>query len=291
MKSNGGSLVGVGAIMACSPGHRLLYDRDLNESPGVRVAGQRAAEENDARSEMNYARSVRCTYCDKALGDAATRDHVIPKNLIPLSRRQTWKPVLVPACRSCNEKWADDEEHFRNVVNAAGDLNLPAEELFRDKIKRSFDRPSGMKKISDILKISESVEVDGQPRLKIYPARDPRVRNVVRKFVLGLSSFHGIENALSPNRIYVDVLRFVVPSNYLARLQHEEPEPEVIEYWYGVEPEPGVHSLWILRFYDRIAFIALVSESRDGDFGWNRNAIGKVIMCAPDSLSNKREVL
>jgi hypothetical protein len=235
-------------------------------------------------TEMGCGESLRCAYCNRTLDDEATRDHVFPENLIPPSRRQSWKPVLVPACRSCNERWSDDEEHFRNVVNSAGDFNPPAEELFQGKIKRSFARPAGMKRISDMLRITEPVDVHGQPRMKIYPARDPRVRDVIRKIVVGLSSFHGIENALSTDRIFVDVLRFVVPGDYLARLQHEEPEPEVVEYWYGVRPEPGVHSVWIPRFYGRTAFIALVSESGDGDFGWNRDANGEVILCAQGSI-------
>lgn len=222
--------------------------------------------------------SLQCAYCGRILDEEASRDHVFPENLIPPSRRQSWKPVLVPACRTCNEKWSDDEEHFRNVVNSAGDFNPPAEELFRGKIRRSFGRPAGMKRIRDLLMISEAVEVDGQPRMKIYPARDPRVRNVIRKIVVGLCSFHGIENALSTGRIFVDALRFAVPGEYLAWLQHEEPEPEVVEYWYGVRPEPGVHSVWILRFYGRTAFVTLVSEPDDGDLGWNRDADGELIM-------------
>ena len=233
---------------------------------------------------MGFDGFLHCAYCDCTLDNEVTRDHVFPENLIPPSRRQSWKPVLVPACRSCNERWSDDEEHFRNVVNSAGDFNPPAEELFQGKIKRSFARPAGMKKISDMLRITEPVDVQRQPRMKIYPARDPRVRDVIRKIVVGLSSFHGIENALRTDRIFVDVLRFVVPGDYLASLLHEEPEPGVVEYWYSVEPEPGVRSLWIPRFYGRTAFVALVSGSCDGDLGWNRDANGEIIRCAPDSI-------
>jgi len=223
---------------------------------------------------MRANEPLRCAYCGRILDEGVTDDHVFPKNLVPVSRRHSWKPVLVPACDPCNQKWSDDEERFRNVVNSAGDFNQPAEELFQGKIKRSFNRPAGMKRIRDLLTISESVEVDGCARLKIYPAKDRRVLRIIRKFVVGLSYYHGIETALNEERIFADVLRFRIPDEYLARLHHEEPEADVIDYWYGIRTEPGIHSVWVFRFYGRTPFVALVSESEDGDFGWEKDTDG-----------------
>jgi len=212
----------------------------------------------------------RCAYCGRILDESTkkTDDHVFPKNLFPMSRRSGWEPIMVPACENCNSGWSDDEEHFRNVVNASGDFTPAAEELFLDKIKRSFERAESQGRIRDLLSMSERVEVDGKIRLKIYPARDPRVLNVIRKFVVGLCHHHGIATALSRRRIWVDVLRFSVPGEWLAKLQYEQRVADVVEYWYGVDTEPGLHSVWILRFYGRTAFVAVVSESENGVFPW-----------------------
>lgn len=218
----------------------------------------------------------RCAYCGEivAKGAGKTRDHVFPRSLYPVSRRRTCVPITVPACEACNRRWTDDEEHFRNVVNSAGDFNAPAAELFADKIRRSLRRQPGERRILDLLRISEAVEVDGQPRLRIYPARDPRVLGVLRKIVVGLCHHHGFITGLGEERIWVDVLRFGLPNEYLARLHHEEREADIVEYWYGVHTEPGVHSVWILRFYGRTTFVALVSAFEDGRLPWAREADG-----------------
>jgi len=223
---------------------------------------------------MSRRDSDRCVYCGRIF-DANTKetdDHLFPKNLYPQSCKPGWDPVIVPACKDCNDGWSDDEEHFRNVVNASGDSTPAAEELFRDKITRSFARPESSGRIRDMLSISERVEVDGETRLKIYPARDPRVLNVIRKFVVGLCYHHEITTALSMKRIWADVLRFGIPAEYLARLQYEERVADVVEYWYGVQPEEGLHSLWLFRFFGRTAFIAVISENEDGTFPWEQDA-------------------
>lgn len=167
--------------------------------------------------------SERCAYCGRILDDTVkkTDDHIFPKNLFPMSSRPDWEPIIVPACESCNRKWSDPEEHFRNVVNVSGDFTPAVEELFLDKIKRSFQRPESRGRIRDLLSLSESVEVDGKTRRRIYPARDPRVLNVIRKIVVGLCHHHGIATVLSMKRIWADVLRFSVPDEYLAKLRYE----------------------------------------------------------------------
>ena len=68
------------------------------------------------------------------------------------------------------------------------------------------------------------------------------------------------------------MLRFGIPAEYLARLQYEERVADVVEYWYGVQPEEGLHSLWLFRFFGRTAFIAVISENEDGTFPWEQDA-------------------
>lgn len=218
--------------------------------------------------------SKRCAYCGNpiAKGSGKTRDHVFPRSLYPRARKEPYSRITVPSCDTCNHRWSDDEELFRNVVNSAGDFNQPAREVFRAKIQPSLQGPGGARRIVDLLRISESVQVSGANRLKIYPARDPRVLGVVRKIVAGLRHYHGIGTALDEARIWADILRFQVPGEYVERLKHEQRGPDVVEYWYGVRTEPGVDSVWILRFYERTTFLALVAESVGGGFPWEAEA-------------------
>ena len=227
-------------------------------------------------AEKSTSEPERCAYCGSIIAKRSgkTRDHVFPENLYPVSRRPTYLPITVAACEACNGRWSDDEEHFRNVVNSAGDFNPAAEELYFDKIQRSLRRSAGDRRIRDLLSISETVEVNGSTRLKIFPAKDPRVLDVIRKIVVGLCHYHEVATALSMKRIWVDVLRFRVPNEYLAKLHYEQREADIVEYWYGLKTEPGLHSVWILRFYGRTTFIAVVSESEDDGFPWERD-IGK----------------
>jgi len=221
---------------------------------------------------MRRRESDRCVYCGRIFdaGTEKTDDHVFPKNLYPVPRRSDWDPIIVPACEDCNRKWSDAEEHFRNVVDSAG-FNLASEELYLDKIQRGLRRPESKGRIRDLLSMSEAFEVDGKTRLRIYPARDARVLNVIRKIVVGLCHHHEISTALSMERIRADVLRFRVPAEDLARLQYEQREADIVEYWYGVRTEAGVHSVWLFRFFESIGFIAVVSESEDGTFPWEAN--------------------
>lgn len=92
-----------------------------------------------------------------------------------------------------------------NVSQTAGDFNPAAEEVWFGKIKRSLSRPAGERRIHELLNITEAVQANGVTRLKIYPAKDPRVLDVIRKIVVGLCHPHDIVTALSMKRIWADV--------------------------------------------------------------------------------------
>ncbi len=207
-----------------------------------------------------------CAYCGKVLGKDRTREHVFPQGLYAPSRRSLYTPLTVPACRACNGSWSDAEEHFRNVVALAGDANEAVSDLFGSKVRRGLDRPEGQGRIRDLLAITETVHVDDKRRLKIYPARAPRVLEVIRKIVIGLCYHHCLETALNPKRVWADVLRYAVPAAFLEEMTTEHCEAEIVQYKYLVMPEQGIHSVWIFLFFERTPFIATVSMSQDGSF-------------------------
>lgn len=68
------------------------------------------------------------------------REHVIPKNLYPSSKANSKvQRLTVYACHQCNNGWADDEAHFRNMLIIAGEPNDSVREIWATTMRRSFD--------------------------------------------------------------------------------------------------------------------------------------------------------
>jgi hypothetical protein len=202
-----------------------------------------------------------CAYCGHS-GITLESEHVIPSCLYPRSRGQQSKVqrLTVPACSSCNRGWSDDEAHFRNVLSIAGEPNAAVRELWDGPIQRSLDRSDGHRRAADLRKIMERVEIGGQERWMIYPAKDDRVLRVVRKIVRGLSHHHGLESAVTERRITADVLRYVVPPGLIDENEFLHREHDICRYWFIDDASPEVRSSWLLTFFDRLTFIAWVAR-------------------------------
>ena len=149
--------------------------------------------------------------------------------------------LTIPACGKCNNSWADDEAHFRNVLVMAGEVpNPPRQELYEDKVLRSFDEVDGSRRIRDLIPLMKPVEIKGKQRLKIYPAEDKRVLRVVRKIVRGLNHYHRLSTAIPDDRVWVDVLRYEIPEESVATMDIHHRDPEIVEYRYKCLDEPEV---------------------------------------------------
>jgi len=110
----------------------------------------------------------------------------------------------------------------------------------------------------------EPVEVDGTQRWKIFPARDERVLRVVRKIVRGLSYFHRLGIVATDPRVWTDVLRWRIPDEILAGVDFRSIDADVFQYWFEAYEEGDATSLWYLKFFERLPFIAAVSRQQNG---------------------------
>jgi hypothetical protein len=209
------------------------------------------------------ARTPECAYC----GDRSSRlekEHAIPGCLYPPSKaRSRVQRLTIPACAPCNRGWSDDEAHFRNVLLLAGSSNALVTELWRGPTARSFRERDGARRLRELAALLKQVEVDGEPRHMIYPAKDPRVLRVVRKVVRGLCYHHGQGAPVSDGRVWVDVMRFAVPPAFLEDMTTWHREPDVLEYQLGVIDDVGMQTVWLLKFFERTTFIAIVFESEE----------------------------
>jgi len=65
-----------------------------------------------AKRRKNETEDRSCVYCGSAV--QLTREHVFPKNLFLPPKPKNL--VTVPACKSCNESYDQDDEYFRAYV-------------------------------------------------------------------------------------------------------------------------------------------------------------------------------
>lgn len=147
----------------------------------------------------------------------------------------------------------------------SGEPNAVRTELWKTVTLRSFDKADGLRRMSDLLAMMRPVTMeDGTIRSKIYPGEDARAIRVVKKVIRGLSYFHNVLWPISDQRIWADVMRYVVPQNILQQMEYHHRERDVAEYRYHVVNEGEIHSAWLITFFQRVTFIGLVSVSETG---------------------------
>jgi NMD protein affecting ribosome stability and mRNA decay len=70
-----------------------------------------------------------CSYC--GVSPTTDMEHIVPRCFYPSSKAtSTVQRVTIPACRSCNDGWADDEAHTKHVLLVAGESNAAVQELW-----------------------------------------------------------------------------------------------------------------------------------------------------------------
>lgn len=200
-----------------------------------------------------------CAYCG---APSSTVDHVVSRALYPQSKSSSRLPrITVPACQACNGGWADDEPHFRNVLMVAGAPNAAVYELWVGKVRRSFHNVDGHRRVRELAAEIEPIEVAGEHRHIIYPARDQRVLRIVRKVVRGLCHHHGLLSPVTDGQIFADTQRFAIPDQFVGSMTSAHAEADILEYKFGLVEEEDLHSGWLLTFYERTRFLCLVFRS------------------------------
>lgn len=200
-----------------------------------------------------------CAYCGSR--DAPDKEHVFPACLYPKSKQgSTIQRMTVPACKDCNYSWQDDEVHFRSVLLVSGDPNSPVLENW-ETVRRSWEQPDGRRRVSDLAAQLVAVETSEGLRHMIYPAKDPRVMRVIRKIARGLCFHHQLDAPVPDSRVWADVQRFQVPPALLDEMKTEHREADIVQYRYAMLSDGDLQSLWLLKFFERTHFIAIVSRA------------------------------
>jgi hypothetical protein len=208
-------------------------------------------------------RLKKCAYCGVHETDEVpfTRDHVIPKCLYPATRRDL-NLIVVDACAPCNNGFSDDEVHFRTMVALAGESNSVVKELWNTKIVRSFDEKDGLRRVRQVLKHTAKVQLEGKDRLIIFPGQDVRVVRIIKKIVRGLSHFHEIDSAVDEKRIHVAIHDSELSEGTLEPDDFSRSYPGIVRYFYKKDATTDSKPVWILTFFDRLTFVALVGNPK-----------------------------
>jgi hypothetical protein len=206
-----------------------------------------------------------CSYCGERL--ATDSEHVFPRNLYPMSKSGSRvQRLTIPSCNECNKGWSDGEVHFRNVLALAGQPNEARLELWETTIRRSFKEKDGIRRVRDLVEIMHPVEIDGNERHMVYPGQDDRVLRIVKKIIRGLCHYHGVMSAVSEKRVWADIVKYQIQEEFLSEMAYEHREQDIAEYRYQILLEYGIDSAWLITFFQRIAFVGMVSMSEDGSY-------------------------
>jgi hypothetical protein len=144
------------------------------------------------------------------------------------------------------------------VLLVAGEPNPAARELWETSARRAFAELDGRRRVLDVVAQLRPVMVDGQRRHMIYPGEDPRVVRVLQKIIRGLCHYHGVGTAIREDRVTADVLKDVLPTEWVDALDRHHREADVVEYRYCVWDDAQIHSGWLLTFFESRTFLGIV---------------------------------
>ncbi len=202
-----------------------------------------------------------CAYCGRS-DTNLEREHAIPSSLYPASKAESKvQRLIVPACRECNASWSDDESHFRNVLTVAGPPNQSLKELWKSKVLRSFSKTDGRRRFSDLWDQLRSVQTPSGERHKIFPATDERFHRVLRKIVRALHFHHDLWAPMPDDMVGTDVLRFVVPAEFLKAMPVYHRDRDIFEYQFerfDAFDDIPLSTAWLLTFFQNRRFVAWV---------------------------------
>lgn len=128
-----------------------------------------------------------CAYCGR--GSPETVDHVPPKGIFPDPLPSDL--ITVPCCSGCHSKTSSDDQHFRDVLLSAAELeHEPRASKARERVARSLTRPEQVRYSTAFVRSMVDVDIysEGGIWLDMQPGipLSPRIGRVVARIARGL---------------------------------------------------------------------------------------------------------
>lgn len=196
-----------------------------------------------------------CTYCGRSGADS--RDHVLPKQLLPKPLASYPKPIVVPAHRACNDAFRKDDEYFCSFILSSSGIH-PVSDQPLSRFFEGIWKPGNEKFVNSLL--SEVVptgklDADGE-EIHIFRKAGDRVDRVLKRYVQGIARWEFKTSYIDPAWITVihgpvDISLFDAMQPVLERV----PYKHAFRFFCQSHPVMGVMtSTWLLVFYEKIAF-------------------------------------
>jgi hypothetical protein len=195
-----------------------------------------------------------CPYCGNTGADS--KDHVLPKQLLPKPLPAHPKPIIVHAHQTCNEGFREDDEYFCSFVLTERDVHPAASEPLLRFIKGVWKHEN--KKFRQKIQ-SEAIPTGlyGPDGEEIYwqTKEVNRIDRVLRRIVQGVARFQF-------DIAYIDADRISITKDDVNWSLFDE-EHEVFErvaytdafrFVCQVHSADGQGSTWLLVFYENLLF-------------------------------------
>ena len=200
----------------------------------------------------------RCFLCDSA--DRITRDHIPPKALC--SRPLTADLITVPCCYDCNHGFHKQDELFRLFVSGAFNRNIQGDAVWKRVEERTIKRQRlkhEIRSLAESATMAKLTTPTGVLHLPFVTLPQTEISGTLIRIVKGLIFHHFPtipRNDLAYSAVQVNQTKLIhyldpiLPSLLLRQTIGEG----AFRYWAGLvkgEPRGGI---WILMFYDSMAF-------------------------------------
>lgn len=222
----------------------------------------------------------RCTYCEAP--DPGTRDHVPPKCLFPVDRRDNL--ITVPCCESCRKGTGLDDEYFRDMLVMRADLaGHPAVKKLLPKVLRSLRKPEQEAYAKRLAETARLIDVETEGGLYLgkagtYNVDLSRLARVVQRTVRGLYWEETEGNRLPPETT-VEVraisefrdmdLEGAASLDRLVEMAKVQGHgrkigDDVFRYQLGFT-ENRRNTVWLLTFFGQIHFLGVALHPDDAE--------------------------
>jgi hypothetical protein len=199
-----------------------------------------------------------CPYCGNAGADS--KDHVLPKQLLPKPLPAHPKPIIVHAHQTCNGGFREDDEYFCSFVLTHRDVHPVVNEPL-SRFLRGIWKPESEKFRHKLQAEAIPTGLYGPDGDEIYRSQKDanRIDRVLRRIVQGVARFTFEIAYIDPGRISVVKGRI----NWcLFDKEHEVVErvaySDTFRFLCQFHSAGTLKSSWLLVFYEKIPFQLLI---------------------------------
>ena len=142
-----------------------------------------------------------------------------------------------------------------------------------EKVVRGFHPTAkyGKQEFLRFFKMCRTFETTEGPKLVVFPGgkvgdgegppADPHITRVLKKIVRGYSFAKGLDWPVSEERVQIKIFNSEFPAELLESINYEHRDASVFECWWYGYPEGELESVWLLQFYGKVRFAAVVMRS------------------------------